>query len=130
MGSNISSSQNQYSDKDLLQTCSGHTVGINCLALCEKVEEEQDQGEENFTILASGSDDGVICLWQSESIDSAFQLTCTHCLSGHQGYITGLVFHKKCLISASSDSTIRKWNYKTGKCERVSAFLLLLLFCS
>nr|CAH8823275.1 unnamed protein product [Trichobilharzia regenti] len=119
MGSNISSSQNQYSDKDLLQTCSGHTVGINCLALCEKVEEEQDQGEENFTILASGSDDGVICLWQSESIDSAFQLTCTHCLSGHQGYITGLVFHKKCLISASSDSTIRKWNYKTGKCERV-----------
>ncbi|CAH8454087.1 unnamed protein product [Heterobilharzia americana] len=110
MGANTSS-QKGSSETDLLQTCSGHSVGINCLAL----------HEETPLLLASGSDDGVICLWRSESTDDSSKLICAHCLNDHQGYITGLAFHKAYLISASSDSTIRKWNYEIGKC--VSVFI-------
>ncbi|KAH8849044.1 WD repeat-containing protein 86 [Schistosoma japonicum] len=106
MGSTVSSLKLPI-DNDLLQICTEHSVSINCLALCE-----------TSSILASGSDDGIICLWKSDLLNNT-KLMCKYVFNDHHGYITELIFHKDYLISASSDGTIRKWNYALGKCEYV-----------
>ncbi|XP_018645038.1 f-box and wd40 domain protein, putative [Schistosoma mansoni] len=106
MGSN-SSLPKLSSNIDLIQICSEHSMSINCLAFNEK-----------NLILASGSDDGIICIWQLNLLDLS-NIICTHRLHNHQGYITELIFHNDYLISSSSDGTIRKWNFNTGKCEYV-----------
>ncbi|CAH8493437.1 unnamed protein product [Schistosoma rodhaini] len=106
MGSN-SSLPKLSSNIDLIQICSEHSMCINCLAFNEK-----------YLIIASGSDDGIICIWQLNSLNLS-NIICTHRLHNHQGYITELIFHNDYLISSSSDNTICKWNFNTGKCEYV-----------
>ncbi|CAH8486372.1 unnamed protein product [Schistosoma intercalatum] len=109
MGSNSSLPKLSISNNiDLLQICSENSMSINCLTINEK-----------HFILATGSDDGIICIWNMNSLDLSNLLCCIHKFNEHSGYITQLIFHNDYLISSSSDGTIRKWNYKIGKCEYI-----------
>ncbi|CAI2725786.1 unnamed protein product, partial [Schistosoma spindalis] len=108
MGSNSSLPKLSITNNiDLLQIYTEHSMNINCLTIYEK----------DF-ILATGSDDGIICIWKLNSFNIC-QLECIYKLNEHNGYITELIFHNDYLISSSSDGTIRKWNFNIGKCEYV-----------
>ena len=102
-------SDRKLRDKDcLIQTCEEHGTnnGINCMELSE-----------DGSVLATGADDGTIRLWSTKTA----QVECISLLEGHEDYITNLLIEDQYLISASADTTIRKWDMSTGAC--VLAFL-------
>lgn len=64
-------------------------------------------------ILASGSDDKTICIWDYE------KQTCLRTLQGHSMFVRGLMWHPEIpyiLISGSWDSTLKLWDTRTGNC--------------
>ena len=63
------------------------------------------------TILASGSTDFTITLWDARTV------TATTVLDGHSGAVTSLAFSPdgKTLASGSADGTLRLWDLSTGK---------------
>ncbi|MGB3510879.1 MAG: serine/threonine-protein kinase [Microcoleaceae cyanobacterium] len=65
----------------------------------------------NDNIVASGSEDETIKLWQ---VDSGREILT---ISGHFGYVNSVAFSPdgKILASGSDDKTIRIWEVKTGK---------------
>lgn len=81
---------------------SGHTSSIQSL-----IFNHQD------TLLASGSGDGTIKLWDTQTGE------CLRTLTGHTEGIYSLLFNRNSalLVSASSDNTIKIWSLKTGKCS-------------
>jgi len=62
-------------------------------------------------ILASGSEDETIKLWE---VDSGREILS---IRGHSGYVNSVAFSRdgKILASGSDDKTIRLWEVKTGK---------------
>ena len=62
-------------------------------------------------VLASGSDDNILRLWDTHSGQELTQLR------GHSGSIRSVAFSpdKKMLASSSDDSTIRLWNTESGQ---------------
>jgi WD40 repeat protein len=91
----------------LLQTCDDHGAnGINCMEISE-----------DGSVLATGSDDGLIKLWSAKTQI----IECISTLEGHEDYITMLLIEDQYLISASADTTIRKWDMSSGTC--ILAFL-------
>ena len=79
----------------------GHTDGVMCL-----------QASDNM--LATGSYDSTIRLWDLESLEPLKTLT------GHTRGVTALQFDSGKLISASMDGTLRIWNYRLPQPECVS----------
>jgi len=77
----------------------GHTNGVMCLQF-------------NETMIASGSYDSTVKLWD---IESGKEL-CT--LSGHSSGIRCLQFDDHKLLSGSLDNSIKVWDLKTGKLLR------------
>lgn len=80
--------------------------------------QEHHQGQVNIVrfshngkILASGSDDQKIILWDAETMDKIIELT------GHTGAITALDFSPddSTIVSAGTDGTIRIWVTATGQ---------------
>lgn len=71
----------------------------------------------NSDLLASGSWDKTVCLWNL----SNGQLL--HCLTGHEGWVQTLSFSQdgSYIVSASEDDTIRIWNILNGQCQKVLA---------
>jgi len=82
-----------------IKTFKGHTNGVMCLQF-------------NETMIASGSYDTTVKLWD---IESGKEL-CT--LSGHTSGIRCLQFDDHKLLSGSLDNTIKVWDLKTGKLLR------------
>jgi len=63
-------------------------------------------------MIASGSDDGSVRLWD---IDRGL---CTKILQGHTDLVYTVAFspNGKTIASGSQDGTIKIWNIRTGKC--------------
>ncbi|KAH7979044.1 hypothetical protein HPB49_007894 [Dermacentor silvarum] len=81
-----------------------HRGGINCLALSE-----------DHSLLVSGSEDGRVLLWSSQS--TPVELLGT--LSGHAGYVTHCTVHGNFVLTGSADGTLRKWSIVDAKCVHV-----------
>ncbi|VUC28482.1 unnamed protein product, partial [Clonostachys rosea] len=83
-----------------LQTLEGHTESVCALAFsCDS------------RLLASGSDDSTVRLWDLETGSELHRLT------GHKGGILSVAFsysNANLLASGSEDGTIRLWNLETG----------------
>ena len=69
-------------------------------------------GSEGKRILASGSADSTIKLWDSKSGN------CLQTLQGHTSWVWSIVFNPKVtqLASGSYDQTVKLWDFETGKC--------------
>ncbi|KAI9792159.1 MAG: hypothetical protein M1816_002699 [Peltula sp. TS41687] len=77
----------------------GHTNGVMCL-----------QFDENENILATGSYDATIKIWDLKSGKELRTLV------GHELPIRALQFDDTKLISGSLDKTLKCWNWRTGEC--------------
>jgi len=75
----------------------GHLDGVTCLQF-------------NETILATGSYDTTIKIWNVETAELIRTLT------GHQRGVRTIKFDDEKLISGSMDGVIKVWNYHTGEC--------------
>ena len=67
-------------------------------------------------VLASGSDDGTVRVWDADSGE------CLRVLSGHHSHVRGLTWCPELahvLVSGSWDFTIRVWDARTGRCLHV-----------
>ena len=87
-----------------LLICSGHTDKVWSVVF-------HPQGH----LLASGSDDQTIKLWDTRTGE------CIRTLKDHIGFVRSLVFAPdgKFLFSGSADRSIRQWNINTGQCIQV-----------
>lgn len=85
------------------QLTPSHTDGVGTLAI--KIIENQ-------VILASGSYDGTIHIWQINNDNFEHLQTLTE----HQKDVSSLIFTDACLISGSYDQTIKIWNITSWKC--------------
>lgn len=102
----VHTAANTKQTKQLKLTLSGHTEPVRALSLSL-----------NGQVLASGSDDKTIKLWNP----STGILLRT--LAGHRERITSIVItpDNQTLISTSFDNTIKFWNTQTGKEMRTIA---------
>ncbi|KAF0310731.1 WD repeat-containing protein 17 [Amphibalanus amphitrite] len=67
-------------------------------------------------VLASGSDDGTVRVWDTDSSE------CLRVLSGHHSHVRGLAWCPALahvLVSGSWDYTIRVWDARAGRCLHV-----------
>ncbi|KAM7284447.1 WD repeat-containing protein 86 [Ixodes scapularis] len=78
-----------------------HEGGINCMALSE-----------DNSLLVSGSEDGRVLLWSTQS--SPIELLGT--LRGHSSYVTHCVVHGNYVVTGSADGTLKKWSIVDAKC--------------
>jgi WD40 repeat protein len=86
----------------------GHTNGITCLKILQRPSFFISE------LIASGSEDETIKIWNSVSGE------CVHTLTGHVGSLFCLEFAKNLLISSGKDGTIRLWNsLNEWKCIRL-----------
>ena len=84
-----------------VQTLEGHTLYVSSVAW-------NSQG----TLLASGSEDNMIKIWDSKT------WKCIHTLGGHIHYVSSVAWNSQgtLLASGSWDKTIKIWNTITWKC--------------
>jgi WD40 repeat protein len=87
----------------LLATLVGHKLKVTTVAFSVS------------GILASGSADGTICIWQDGNMQ--------HQLTGHLGAVTTIAFspNGQLLASGGEDRSIRLWNTQTWICQQVLA---------
>ncbi|KAF1960416.1 WD40 repeat-like protein [Byssothecium circinans] len=83
-----------------LQTLEGHSDSVNSATLSY-----------DLTLLASGSKDKTIKIWEVSSGE------CVQTLKGHPGSIGSVTFlHNSMLASGSYDKTIKVWDTNSGNC--------------
>jgi WD40 repeat protein len=81
-------------------TLPGHGHRVNSLALFCSSEQQQQQ------LLASGSDDGTVRLWDTQTKE------CVSVLNGHTSFVNSVTFSPdgRLLASGSWDTTLRLWD--------------------
>jgi WD40 repeat protein len=86
-------------------TLKGHQGHVNCLAACDR----------GAKLLASGSDDGSVRLWDIKTLTNTATITC------NQGAVYGLAFspNGRVLTSAGADGTVKFWRIPDGLPEKV-----------
>ena len=83
-----------------LRTLTGHTSWVSCISLSP-----------DDSLLASGSNDNTIKLWNYKSQTTAFKT-----FSGHTQLVRAVCFVSNQLVASGSfDFTIKIWDIQTGK---------------
>mmetsp|Transcript_10521 Transcript_10521/g.20215 ORF Transcript_10521/g.20215 Transcript_10521/m.20215 type:complete len:414 (-) Transcript_10521:160-1401(-) len=108
-----------------IQTLTGHSNVVECVAFANSAavkvlvpdsatEEEKVPGNKQMEIVASGSRDKTIKLWE------VWSGNCLTTLTGHDNWVRGVAFHPsgKFLYSCSDDKSIRVWENATGRCHK------------
>ncbi|MDJ0695382.1 NB-ARC domain-containing protein [Mastigocoleus sp. MO_188.B34] len=88
---------------------------LDSLKLDSSKPTKSDQtGEKQIGLIASGSEDSIVRLWNLQTLDAKS-------LRGHTEYIFAVEFSPdgKIVASGSADLTIRLWNVETGECIKV-----------
>ncbi|CAN8023801.1 unnamed protein product, partial [Ixodes persulcatus] len=67
---------------------------------------------EDNSLLVSGSEDGRVLLWSTQS--TPIELLGT--LRGHSSYVTHCVVHGNYVVTGSADGTLKKWSIVDAKC--------------
>lgn len=100
---------------ECLQTLSGHTNGLWCLAWQRGHNSSNRETAANRPLLASGSADHTIRLWDLSTGQ------CLHVLQGHSNAVLRLAWSPDggVLASSSDDATIRLWDVQTRQCLRI-----------
>ena len=96
----------------LEHTLLGHTDSVNAVQLLYTAAHPVAQSSCR-PLAASASNDTTIIIWDLTRAEA--QRT----LRGHLGAVTALTRAPTGLYSASSDGTVREWNWRTGECCRV-----------
>jgi len=68
----------------------------------------------NFNQIVSGDDDGVVCVWDSQTGELVFRFQDTH--SGERVSAMAFDWGGRRLITGGSDGTMRMWNFSNGQC--------------
>ena len=99
---------NNLDDISLLKVCRNTFLIMFILRIIDNREEENA-----CNLIASGSDDNTIKLWDSTTG------TWTKTLTGHTGIVCSLVkLNENLIASGSDDKTIKLWDIKTGTCTK------------
>ena len=86
----------------------GHKGAVHCL---EYLREESS----NQKLMLSGSADRTIKVWDPWIRDAGAKNACIQTLVGHGGTITAIQYGDGCIISCSSDKTIKVWQAEPGR---------------
>jgi WD40 repeat protein len=94
----------------ILKTLRGHTHRVFALAFAPPNQTQLNQSQANSALLASGSGDRTIKLWNWQTGE------CVATLRGHTSWVWFVVFSPdgEWLASSSTDGTIKLWDVKTG----------------
>ncbi|MEC4817588.1 MAG: NB-ARC domain-containing protein [Scytonema sp. PMC 1069.18] len=109
-----------FATGECLQTLQGHTNLVSSVTFAPQsvnvnrlISSHQNTDKQQTTqILASGSDDTTIKLWDASTGE------CLKTLSGHSSWVHSVSFSPdgKLLASGSRDHTVKIWDWYTGEC--------------
>lgn len=101
VASNKTSFEQINGNKQVMRTFNGHTAGVNSLDISP-----------NKKMIASGSDDKLIILWDVATAKEIKRL------KGHGWKVTSVQFSNdgKYLLSTCNNGEIKLWNIEEGKC--------------
>ncbi|KAM3751965.1 hypothetical protein ACB098_04G152200 [Castanea mollissima] len=107
----------------LLKTWHAHHKSLNCLLFSN-----------DDSLLISGSDDGMICVWSVISLldteDSGSLHSLLHYSSEHKSCITGLLTTSgssiSVLVSSSLDGTCKVWDFVSGRLIQTQVYPLAI----
>ena len=101
VASNKTSFEQINGNKQVMRTFAGHTAGVNSLDISP-----------NKKMIASGSDDKMIILWDVATAKEIKRL------KGHGWKVTSVQFSNdgKYLLSTCNNGEIKLWNIEEGKC--------------
>lgn len=94
-------SKSAVSEGRLLQVVEAHDGGVHCLSV-----------NEDSTLLATGGQDGLVRVWSPRGTQPCEPLLE---LAGHDGRVTCVAFCDNCILTASVDKTVRRWNVVDGR---------------
>ncbi|CAL0325297.1 unnamed protein product [Lupinus luteus] len=105
----------------LLKSWIAHNKSLNCMLFSD-----------DNSLLISGSDDGMICVWSMISLldveESKSLPSLLHCLLGHMSSITGLLTlhgsYSSILVASSLDGTCKVWDIISGKLMQSQVYSL------
>jgi WD40 repeat protein len=97
---------------DCLRTLQGHTHLISSVTFAAVDESESAAGEDTCYVMASGSDDQTIRVWNYQNGEHL------KTLRGHSSWVQSVSFsaNRELLSSGSRDHTVRVWDWRTGEC--------------
>jgi WD40 repeat protein len=101
--------------RQCLQVLQGHTNRIWSVAFAPLSDVTRDENSSAGPLLASGSEDQTIRLWDLKTGQ------CMRVLQGHTSWIWSVAFSPsgQKLASGSEDQTVRLWDVQTGQCLRI-----------
>jgi WD40 repeat protein len=106
----------QVDTGECLRSLKGHLKSLVCVAFAPTHFDAPEYSGEHapFPLLATGSQDSTIRLWNIESGQ------CVKTLKGHSYAVWSVAFHPSgnLLVSGSNDSTVKLWNTHTGQSLR------------
>ncbi|THU92101.1 dynein regulator [Dendrothele bispora CBS 962.96] len=103
---------------DVAYICPSHVVpALKELIALKSPQNAPAITDPSLAFAITGSRDKQIKIWDARGGQ------CLHTLTGHDNWISALVFHPngQYLLSASDDKTIRVWDLKTGRCTKTIA---------
>jgi WD40 repeat protein/DNA-binding Xre family transcriptional regulator len=97
---------------DCLRTLPGHTQLISSVAFAAVDESASARMEDTGYVMASGSDDQTIRIWNYQNGEHL------RTLRGHSSWVQSVSFSgdRAWLASGSRDHTVRVWDWRTGEC--------------